>query len=166
MAMTAILASFLAAVVLAQAGCLRTQPSSADETAPEAGPPPATAPPTGEEDVAEDSEGNGSEGESPQGGDEAGEEPASSDELQQPLLRELGKALDNAPDLEESERNEAWEILREADPVLTRIKEENRRAIEAANQPPKIKYQRSMKPEKAEEAEQAPDPKEAKEPEA
>ena len=172
MAMAATLASFLAAVLLTETGCLQTQPSSADETAPEAGSAPAAETPIGKEDVAEDPDGNGSESESSQGGNRAGEEPASSGELKQPLLRELGRALDEAPDLEDSERSEAWKILREADPVLTRIKEENLRAIEAANRPPRIKYQGRVKPEKteegekAEEAGKAPDPKDAKESEA
>ena len=144
----AILTSLVVAMALTQTGCLRTRQSSADETAPGDESPSAARPPAGER---------------PAGKQPAGGEPAESDELQQPLLRELGKALDDAPDLEDSDRNEAWKILREADPILTQIKEENRKAIEAANRPPQIRHQRSKKPKKAEEA---PDPKEAKEPEA
>ena len=135
--MAAILGSLVTAVALTQTGCLHTQPGNADETKGGARAPAGQRP-------------------------EAGE-PAESGELEQPLLRQFGEALDNAPDLEDSDRDEAWRILREADPILTRIKEENRKAIEAANRPPKIKRQGSNKPKPSEEA---PETKDQKEPEA
>ena len=108
-ATTVILGSLAAAVALTQAGCLNTQHSGADGTAP-------------------------------------GGESAESDELKDPMLRAFGEALGDADDLEDSDRDEAWEILREADPILTRVKDENRKALEAANRPPRITSQRGKKP--------------------
>jgi hypothetical protein len=84
-----------------------------------------------------------------------------SDELENPLLQELGRGLDAADDLDRSERDEAWGILREADPVLTRIKEENRKGLEAANRPPKIVWQKQEQPPQGKD-EKAPPPEEAK----
>ena len=71
--MAAILGSLVAVVALTQTGCLRTEHSSADETAP-GGESPLAAPTRGGEQPVR--------GESDQ-----------SDELRQPLLRELGEAL-------------------------------------------------------------------------
>ena len=76
----AILAGLVAAAALAQPGCLGTQPGNADETAPGA---PA---PAGQRSRARES--------------------SDPNELKQPLLREFGKALNDAGDLEDSERNE------------------------------------------------------------
>jgi hypothetical protein len=126
--MAAVLCGLVAVVALTQSGCLRT---SANETAPSRGSSPAPA--------------------------REGEERDDNDELQQPLLQEFGRALDDAPDLGSSDRDEAWEILREADPILTQIKEENRKGIEAANQPPKLQPQRSKKPKQAEDAPETTD---------
>lgn len=140
--MAAILGSLVAAVALTQAGCLRTQPSSADEAAPSGDSPSGFPNPAGKK---------------PTDG-----RPAGSNELQQPLLREFGKALDNAPDLGNSDRNEAWRILKEADPILTRIKEENRRGIEEANRPPRIEFQRGKKPKPSENAPETEDQKQPK----
>ncbi len=133
----AILAGLVAVAALTQAGCLHTQPGNADERKEGARAPAGQRP--------------------------GAAEPAESGELQQPLLRELGKAVDDAKDVEDSDRNEAWKILKEADPILTQIKEENRKAIEAANQPPRLQPQRSKKPKPSEEA---PEPEGEKEPEA
>ena len=130
-AMAAVLCGLVAVVALTQSGCLHTQRTSANETAPSRGSSPATA--------------------------REGEEQNDGDELQQPLLREFGRALDDAPDLGNSDRDEAWEILREADPILTQIKEENRKGIEAANQPPKLQPQRRKQPKPAEDAPETAD---------
>ena len=137
--MGAILCSLVAAVTLTQTGCPQTQHTSADETAPGRESPPVARTAAGQQPAGE------------------------SDELQQPLLREFGEALDNAPALEQSDRNEAWRILKEADPILTRIKEENRKAIEEANRPPRIKPQQGKKPKPSEDA---PETKDQKQPEA
>jgi len=130
-AVATILASLVTAAALSQAGCLQTQPSNADEA--------ARGGASGADRTA--ARERSAEGESGQSG-----------ELQQPLLRAFGDALDDASDLKDSERDEAWKILKEADPVLTQIKEENRKAIEAANRPATLDLDRAKKPKLAEDA--------------
>jgi hypothetical protein len=65
--------------------------------------------------------------------------------LNDPLLKRFGELLDKSDDLESSDKNTARKILEEADPLLTRIRMENRRAIERANQPARIHRARPRK---------------------
>lgn len=57
---------------------------------------------------------------------------------QNTLLRELWDLIDQAGDLSSDEKSEAFEILEEADPILTRIKKENEKAIEILRNPPRM----------------------------
>lgn len=57
---------------------------------------------------------------------------------QNALLRELWELIDEATDLSSDEKSEAFEILEEADPILTRIKKENEKAIEILRNPPRM----------------------------
>ncbi len=83
----------------------------------------------------------GREGPSQQGtgaGRSAAEaESSGSRELQDPLLRRFDDVLEPADDLDPSDKSRARRILEEADPILTRVKEENRKALERANRPPR-----------------------------
>jgi hypothetical protein len=67
----------------------------------------------------------------------AGEEGAAEGDLKNPILRELDQSLGEADDLEDGEEDQAKGILREADPILSRIKEENRKGLQRANNPPR-----------------------------
>lgn len=66
-------------------------------------------------------------------------------QLNDPLLKRFGELLDKADDLESSDKNTAVKILQEADPLLTRIRQENRRAIERANRPVRLHGLRSKR---------------------
>ena len=57
---------------------------------------------------------------------------------QNTLLRKLWDLIDQARDLSSEEKSEAFEILEEADPILTRIKKENEKAIEILRNPPRM----------------------------
>jgi len=71
-------------------------------------------------------------------------QPAARDEgLQDALVRKLKEALDSADDVTDEDRDTANQILREADPILTRIREENRRALEQVNRQVRIADGRS-----------------------
>ncbi len=59
-------------------------------------------------------------------------------EIKDPLLKTFDEALNAADDLDRSERNEARGILEEADPLLRKIREENRQAIKRMNARPRI----------------------------
>jgi hypothetical protein len=110
------LSCLLAAVALAQAGC-----SGPNGVAQEQ---PPKAQPAGVQATAET--------------------PAKKDaddrkwQLNDPLLRHFGQLLDKADDVESADKKGPRKILEEADPLLTRIRQENRRAIERANRPPII----------------------------
>lgn len=54
------------------------------------------------------------------------------------LVRKLKEALDAADDIGGEERDTANQVLRDADAALTRIREENRRALEQANRQVRI----------------------------
>ena len=87
------------------------------------------------------------------GGEQAGKQEAAESELNSPILRELDESLDVADDLESHERDEARGILREADTILTKIKEENREGLRRANNPPRrVVPQRPPEPEEDKEA--------------
>jgi hypothetical protein len=62
-------------------------------------------------------------------------------ELKQPLIRTIDKALDDVPDQDAADlgtsKDEARNILKEADETLTRIKEQNREGLRRANNPPR-----------------------------
>ncbi|MDZ7619233.1 MAG: hypothetical protein U1E05_19720 [Patescibacteria group bacterium] len=53
------------------------------------------------------------------------------------LLRQLWDLVEEASDLSDEERSEAFNILEEADPILSRIKKENEQAIEILKNPPR-----------------------------
>ncbi len=80
-------------------------------------------------------------------------------ELQNTLLRKLWDLIDRAQDLSSEEKSEAFEILEEADPILTRIKKENERAIEILRNPPRMRVPKPPAPD-AEEVEEAPEAEE------
>lgn len=67
----------------------------------------------------------------------------SGSDLKQPLIRALDGALDDVSedDLEEldseMDKDKARNMLQEADDILTRIKEENRKGLERVNNPPR-----------------------------
>lgn len=66
--------------------------------------------------------------------------PADGDEsLKDALVRKLKEALDSADDVADEERDMANQILRDADKTLTRIREENRRALEQVNRQVRIR---------------------------
>ncbi len=68
------------------------------------------------------------------------------------LLRQLWDLIDQTDDLSDDEKSEAFEILEEADPILSRIKKENEQAIEILRNPPRM-----VVPERpAKEAEKTP----------
>ncbi len=92
------------------------------------------------------------------------------------LLRRLWELIDQANDLSSDEKSEAFEILEEADPILTRIKKENEKAIEILRNPPrrvkpkprvkpdadKPDVEKPEQPEEDSEAEETPAPAEPK----
>ncbi|NLF71447.1 MAG: sulfatase-like hydrolase/transferase [Candidatus Anammoximicrobium sp.] len=63
--------------------------------------------------------------------------------LKDALVRKLKEALDSADDVADEDRDTADRILRDADRALTRIREENRRALEQMNRQVRIKDGRS-----------------------
>ncbi len=134
-----VLGSLIAALALAQAGCSLGDPGYADEK----------------------DQTDASAAGSPSSQSAAPVRPVSqrrssqSGQLKDPLLRSFDDALGGADDLKDSERNEARRILREADPILTKVKEENRKALERANRPPKI-----VRPKKQKEKAAKPQAKE------
>ncbi len=77
---------------------------------------------------------------------------------QNTLLRKLWDLIDQARDLSSEDKSEAFEILEEADPILTRIKKENEKAIEILRNPPRMVVpKRPVKDaEDAEDAEEEP----------
>jgi hypothetical protein len=70
------------------------------------------------------------------------------DQLKSPLLKALDDSLAGAKDVKRQDLDEARSILRKADPVLTRIKEENRQALRRMNQPPRRVHPKPAPPEK------------------
>ncbi|MDY0168274.1 MAG: hypothetical protein RBS80_17125 [Thermoguttaceae bacterium] len=83
---------------------------------------------------------------------------------QNALLRELWELIDQATDLSSDEKSEAFEILEEADPILTRIKKENEKAIEILKNPPRMVVPKPPAKEDKN-AEEKPEPKESPAPE-
>jgi hypothetical protein len=75
-------------------------------------------------------------------------------DFENPLMGIFATELKDADDLKNEQRDEAMEILRQADPVWSRIKKENREGLRRANQHPRI-----VRPEKAA---PAPEEKDAK----
>lgn len=65
------------------------------------------------------------------------EEDTADNDLKNPMIRDLAESIGEANDIESEDRLEARRILREADEILTRIKQENREGIRRANNPPK-----------------------------
>ena len=63
---------------------------------------------------------------------------AADHEYQDPLLRKLSEALLGGEGNSEEESDSAEQILREADGILARVREENRRGLEAANRQVRI----------------------------
>ena len=89
------------------------------------------------------------------------EQPAQQDDGDKPehnLLRQLWELIDQADDLSDEEKSEAFEILEEADPILRRIKKENERAVEILRNPPR----RVMPKRPAKQDTEAPAPAEDK----
>jgi len=70
-------------------------------------------------------------------GRQAGERRDDRKKPQDTLLRKLWDLLEEAKDLSSGERKQAFDILEEADPILTRIKKENEQAIEILKNPPR-----------------------------
>lgn len=54
------------------------------------------------------------------------------------LLRQLWDLIDQTDDLSDDEKSEAFDILEEADPILSRIKKENEQAMEILRNPPRM----------------------------
>ena len=66
---------------------------------------------------------------------------SSSEELlENALLQKLWDVIDAADDLSSNEKSDARAILEEADPVLSRIKKDNERAMEILRNPPRRVY--------------------------
>ncbi len=61
-----------------------------------------------------------------------------SESFKDSLVRKLKEALDAADDIGREDRDTANQVLRDADAALTRIREENRRALERANRQVRI----------------------------
>jgi hypothetical protein len=65
----------------------------------------------------------------------------SKSDLKQPMLKAIDDALDEIPNADVKDlgttKDEARSTLVEADEILTRIKEENRQALQRANNPPR-----------------------------
>jgi len=80
-----------------------------------------------------------------QGGKKA--EKKKTDEYHSPLIRVLSKLVEKAQDLDGGDKDSALDILRKADPLLKKIKEENRRALKRINTPVKIRG-RSSRPKR------------------
>ena len=59
-------------------------------------------------------------------------------EFETDLMESFANELDEADDLDREERDAAYEILKEADGVWKRVKQENRKALRRANQRPRI----------------------------
>lgn len=76
------------------------------------------------------------------------------------LLRQLWDLIDQADDLSDEEKSEAFEILEEADPILTGIKKENEQAMEILRNPPRMVMPESPAKE-AEKTPAAPENKDA-----
>ncbi len=57
--------------------------------------------------------------------------------LRNPLLQKLWEVIAVAEQLDAGEKSQARSILEEADPVLARIKAENRKALERVKHPPR-----------------------------
>lgn len=70
---------------------------------------------------------------------QAARQPAGPEEsLKDALVRRLKEALDSADEVTDADRKTASQILRDADASLSRIREENRRALEQANRQVRI----------------------------
>ncbi len=59
-------------------------------------------------------------------------------EFETDLMESFARELDEADDLDRDDRDAAYEILREADPIWKRVKQQNRNALRRANQRPRI----------------------------
>lgn len=71
---------------------------------------------------------------------QAAKQPTAGDEsLKDALVRKLKEALEDADDVTDEDRKTASQILRDADATLSRIREENRRALEQANRQVRIR---------------------------
>lgn len=68
---------------------------------------------------------------------QSGQKAPSNKELHNPLLQKLWDVIDQADEVSSEEKSDARAILEEADPILTRIKKENQRAIEIVKNPPR-----------------------------
>ena len=67
-------------------------------------------------------------------------------EFETELMDSLAQELDEADDLDRDERDAAYEILKEADRVWKRVKQENSDAIRRANRRPRIVQPRASDP--------------------
>jgi len=79
---------------------------------------------------------------------QSGTQSSSDEQLQNDLLQKLWDVLDAAEDLSAKEKSDARAILEEADPILTRIKKDNEKAIQILRNPPRrVLPERAVTPE-------------------
>ena len=87
---------------------------------------------------------------------QTGSNRSSGEKLNNALLQKLWDVIDTTDDLSSNEKSDARAILEEADPVLTRIKKDNERAMEILRNPPRRAAPKRPAPAAESETEQAP----------